>query len=176
MGLDGVEIVMETEETFGIEIPDAIAERLYTPGDLIEYVLSQLATTPSDSCLTQQLFYRLRRGFRRQLHGVGVTLDTEIRSVVSKSEWPDVWTAVRAEVGDPAWPQSIPWPSRVFRTKPATVRGIIWHIVGHLPKPAQGEPWTRARVVAEIRRIVSDGAGVERFQLRDRFVDDLGID
>lgn len=175
MGLDGLEIVMETEATFGIEIPDAVAERLYTPGDLVDYVISQLATTPSDSCLTQQLFYRLRRGFRRQLQDRGVTLDTEIRSLVPKSEWPDLWAAVRADVGDPSWPQSVPWPGRVFRTKPATVRGIIWHIVGQLPKPAHGEPWTRARVVAEIRRIVSDGAGVEDFKLRDRFVDDLGI-
>jgi len=31
MGLDGVEIIMRTEETFGIEIPDKMAQEILTP-------------------------------------------------------------------------------------------------------------------------------------------------
>jgi len=31
MGLDGVEIIMQTEETFGIHIPDKVAHRILTP-------------------------------------------------------------------------------------------------------------------------------------------------
>ena len=38
MGLDIVELVMEVEETFGIDIPDHDAERLRTVGDLYWYV------------------------------------------------------------------------------------------------------------------------------------------
>jgi acyl carrier protein len=38
MGLDGVEIVMRTEESFGIEIPDEVAETLLTPAALVDFV------------------------------------------------------------------------------------------------------------------------------------------
>jgi acyl carrier protein len=38
MGMDGVEMVMMTEEAFGIEISDAEAERILTPGQLIALV------------------------------------------------------------------------------------------------------------------------------------------
>lgn len=36
--LDKVEIVMATEEEFGVQIPDADAKRLRTVGDLVAYV------------------------------------------------------------------------------------------------------------------------------------------
>jgi acyl carrier protein len=35
MGLDGVEIIMKAEEAFDITIEDADAEKMLTPGDLI---------------------------------------------------------------------------------------------------------------------------------------------
>ena len=43
MGLDIVEMVMEVESVFGVEIPDAVAERLRTVGDLYDYVRDQVA-------------------------------------------------------------------------------------------------------------------------------------
>jgi acyl carrier protein len=42
MGLDSVELVMNTEEHFGIEIPDHIAETLFTVGDLHDFVVAEL--------------------------------------------------------------------------------------------------------------------------------------
>lgn len=42
MGLDSVELVMATEERFGIEIPDHIAETLFTVGSLHDFVVSEL--------------------------------------------------------------------------------------------------------------------------------------
>ena len=45
MGLDIVEMVMEVESTFGIEIPDADAAQLTTVGALFDYVASR--ATPS---------------------------------------------------------------------------------------------------------------------------------
>ncbi len=38
MGLDTVEMVMEIEQEFGIDIPDADAERIFTVGTLADYV------------------------------------------------------------------------------------------------------------------------------------------
>ena len=42
MGLDTVELVMATEEEFGIEIPDQDASRLETAGEIADYVIVQL--------------------------------------------------------------------------------------------------------------------------------------
>ena len=39
MGLDGVELVLAIEDSFGVEIPDEDAERIITVGDLNDYVL-----------------------------------------------------------------------------------------------------------------------------------------
>jgi len=46
MGLDLVEMVMEVESEFGIEISEADAERLRTVGLLFDYVHARVAPTP----------------------------------------------------------------------------------------------------------------------------------
>jgi hypothetical protein len=43
MGLDVIEMVMEVESAFGIDIPDADAARLTTVGALYDYVARQTA-------------------------------------------------------------------------------------------------------------------------------------
>lgn len=45
--LDTVEIVMATEEAFGITIADDDAEKLITVGDLIDYVSNKIRTAPA---------------------------------------------------------------------------------------------------------------------------------
>lgn len=68
MGLEVVEIVMEVEETFGIEIPDADAEKLVTPRLLIDYVCRRL-DLPSEwgerTCPTLRAFLMMRPHFLR---------------------------------------------------------------------------------------------------------------
>ena len=80
MGLDGVEI-MRTEETFGIEIPDEVGARLLTPAALVDYVAANVPLNATEECLSQQVFYRLRRGFRPQLKALSSTfhLDTPLK-------------------------------------------------------------------------------------------------
>jgi hypothetical protein len=129
--------------------------------------------------LSQQLFYRLRRGFRAQIKALTSTfnLDTQLKEILHKDQWPQVWESVRAEVGEPEWPATIPWPG-LMKNGPKTVRELIWYIAAALPKPdiAAGELWTRPRIQAEIRRIVGETVGAYDYRLRDRFVDDIGVD
>ncbi len=66
MGLDGVEIVMEVEETFDITIADKDAEQLVTVGDLYQYILRKIDLNMNRDdgerpCLSALAFYRLRR-------------------------------------------------------------------------------------------------------------------
>ena len=48
MGLDTVELVMSFEESFHLEIPDGLAEKMLTPADVIAFVESQLRQRPED--------------------------------------------------------------------------------------------------------------------------------
>jgi hypothetical protein len=107
----------------------------------------------------QQLFYRLRRGFRSQVKALSSTfdLDTPLKEILHKDQWPQVWAALRAEVGAARRPASIPWPG-LLSGGPETVRELIWQVAASLPKPdvAAGAAWTRPRIQAEIRRIVGE--------------------
>jgi hypothetical protein len=178
MGLDSVEILMRAEEAFGIEIPDSVAERLLTPADLVDFVAAHVPLKPTEECLSQQVFYRLRRGFRSQMKALSSTvdLDTPLKELLQKDQWPRIWEAVRAEVGEPVWPVAIPSPG-LLSGGPTTVRQLIWHVVAALPKPniAAGETWTRTRIQAEIRRIVGEEIGAHDYRLNARFVEDIGL-
>ena len=61
MGLDSVELVMAIEEEFGIDIPDRDAEKMTTVGEVYEWLKTRIATTDPIACLTQRVFYQLRR-------------------------------------------------------------------------------------------------------------------
>ena len=178
MGLDGVEIIMATEETFGVEIPDKIAQQILTPAALVDFVAANVPMKATEECLSQQLFYRLRRGFRPQLKALSSTFDlnTPLKEIVHKDQWPQVWAAIRAEVGEPEWPVSIRWPG-LLSDGPKTVRELIWQVAASLPKPdiAAGEAWTRPRIQAEVRRLVGEQVGAWDYSLKARFVDDIGI-
>jgi hypothetical protein len=42
MGLDSVELIIRFEESLGITIPNASAEQLQTPADVIDFAMSEL--------------------------------------------------------------------------------------------------------------------------------------
>lgn len=61
MGLDSIEILMKVEKTFGIEVPDKDAEKIFTIGDFHDAVWKQPAVKHSNKCKSQVLFYKLRQ-------------------------------------------------------------------------------------------------------------------
>lgn len=65
MGLDGVELVMECEQEFGISIPDADASAVRTPGQLAMLIIKLMrqdgGRLPASICPSASLFYDLRR-------------------------------------------------------------------------------------------------------------------
>lgn len=63
-GFDSIDVIMEVEDTFGIEIPDREAERILTAGALHEYVVRRvpLVELGADArCLSAVAFHRMRR-------------------------------------------------------------------------------------------------------------------
>lgn len=64
MGLDGVELVMEVEEHFGITIQESTAERICTVGDLVELIHDRLIEAQSAYCPAIPAFLKLRATVR----------------------------------------------------------------------------------------------------------------
>jgi hypothetical protein len=179
MGLDSVELVMAFEEAFGIEIPDVVASGMITPRRTIDYVESRLATVPADRCLTQQAFYRLRRGLHDVGGGAGLSIrpTTKVREIAEKREWHGLWTRIREAAGVPGWPDRVPWKGWLVEG-PETLRELAVHIAMHLPPPdgSRGESWTRERIELTVRRSVWDIIRVKGFALDDQYVRDMGLD
>ena len=61
MGLDGVELIMETEDVFGIRIEDEEAEICLHPRDVIELIWSTVSHSEKAVCPSQRAFYITRR-------------------------------------------------------------------------------------------------------------------
>ena len=59
MGLESVELVMEFEDEFELEIPDADAERMRTVGDVVQYVARRLHVAPHDELAIQDIRRRI---------------------------------------------------------------------------------------------------------------------
>jgi len=67
VGLDAIEIIRPVEEAFDVRIEDAEAERIGTPGDLIELVMRKVAHSDAAGCLTHRAFNLARTCLLHQL-------------------------------------------------------------------------------------------------------------
>lgn len=79
MGLDLIELVMDVEDAFGIEISDEDANKMRTVGDLESCVLRQACMDSSAFCGTSRSFHLLRR----KLLDIFPLARTDVRPAVS---------------------------------------------------------------------------------------------
>jgi len=117
MGLDVVELVMRTEDEFGISLTDDEAASAQTVGDLYQLVLSKLDVTPS--CLSSKAFYRTRQALVDCLHvprrSIRPSSDLEALFPVPtrKQQWYEV--AQRLDLEFPYLQYPLRWRQRFFR-------------------------------------------------------------
>lgn len=179
MGLDGVELIMEVEEAFGINIPDEMATDMLTVQNMINYIADHVPTILQEKCQTQQIYYKLRRAFCNLIPAliVDFRLQTKIKDVLHRDQWPKIWATIREQVGEDYWPETIPWPGILLQQGPATVRELTYYVAFNLPKPnvELNEPWTKERIALQVRDIVKDYAGNASFRQSDEFYRDLRI-
>ena len=85
-----VELVMEVEEHFALEIPDDDAEEILTAGDLHDYLWGKLQRRNSASCLTSHCFYLLRERLMREfgLRKEEIRPSTRLDSMVAPERRP----------------------------------------------------------------------------------------
>ncbi len=109
MGLDSVELAMAFEESFGVTISDAEAATCETPTDVIELVLGKLRVSEDAGCVSQRGFYALRRALTETL-GIkrgSVTLDFDIRSLISERSDRAIWESLKAATNARSWPSLV---------------------------------------------------------------------
>lgn len=109
MGLEGVEILLATEEAFEIEIPDEAAEKMRTPRALIDYVAEQVEADRAAPCVSHRSFNVVRRSLVEVL-GVPRKLirrRTPLDDLVPAAARRDLWTNLGTRVGATEWPSLV---------------------------------------------------------------------
>lgn len=99
MGLDSVELVMSVEDKFGIEIADNEAENITTVQNLVDCVYSKIITYPNEKCLTQIVFYRIRKAFRKlELTKIEIKPESKIFELLTQTELKENWAMLKTEI------------------------------------------------------------------------------
>ncbi|HEV3438778.1 MAG TPA: acyl carrier protein [Gemmata sp.] len=184
MGLDIVEFVMDVEESFGISIPDDVAERITTPRKLIDYIHGRVPHKSTSLCLSQRAFYSIRRALvqRVGLPRSQLRPGTDLLSVLPAQNAQAVWNEVGESLGyrDGRWPHLYRsgWLTRFFVSDPPRTLGEVARSVVSCTTPARkpaGERWSRPEIEAVIAGLLREHFDIQRYSLDDRFVEDLGL-
>lgn len=129
MGLGFVELILETEERFGIGIPDPVAGKLRTPRQLIDHVVAAVGATDEGPCATQHAFYRVRGALlavspmERRRIGPKTPLEDVLPRSGRKRAWHKVQTATRARRMGMERPPWVSWS--IAGTSAATFLGTL---------------------------------------------------
>jgi acyl carrier protein len=109
MGLDSVELLVEIENTFGINIPPKIAEQTSTVGQMYDVVWDLIKQDNTPKCRTQTLFYKLRACLNNEflieevISPVSITED-----IIPKQDRRNVWKLLEGQLSLKLPPLVIP--------------------------------------------------------------------
>jgi len=93
MGLDGVELVLEAEESFGITLADDEMPKIVTVGQFYDAIMRELPSPEKKFCLSAVTFHKLRQALltvtsrRRAEIRPGTCLDTLLPRRRRKAAW-----------------------------------------------------------------------------------------
>ena len=118
MGLDAVELIMEVEDSFGIEFEDNdVPHAMTTIGELYALVLRKLKLGHEvNQCLTAKAYYRLRKALIAETHCQRRTthpktsLDVVIPRKVRRKVWPKLSASMKMQLPTllrPTWLSNI---------------------------------------------------------------------
>lgn len=116
MGLDGVEILIEVEDRFGITIRDAEAQRICTVGDLLALINDRIAARAQLSCPGLGAFLEVRRLVRNFLSQPSLRLrpSTPIVFIVPAHRRSALWRIFSDRLGTSAPALRRPRPLRIL--------------------------------------------------------------
>jgi acyl carrier protein len=103
MGLDGVEIVMDVEDHFGVSLRDTELADVRTVGDLVALVQDRIAATHREPCPTLSAFLLLRKTTREILADDAARLwpRDAVRTHLSPGQRRTLWNRLSELMGRP---------------------------------------------------------------------------
>jgi acyl carrier protein len=104
MGLDGVELVMEIEEVFGIRITHDEAQNSRTVGDVYQIILKKSAgLSAATPCMTRTAFFRLRQALLpfTPPGRSPIRPRTNLDQLIPREQRPAVWKQLEQSMGHP---------------------------------------------------------------------------
>ena len=108
MGLDSVELVMAFEEAFALEIPDAAAEKMLTPGVVVDFVYRTRGSKTKAPCLTRRAFHQLRRRLMGEGHErAEIRLEARLSAFFPSAGRCEKWMRVREGFTARQWPDLV---------------------------------------------------------------------
>ncbi len=197
MGLDSVELVVSVEDKFGIRIPDTECEQIYTVQDFSDSVYKRILINPTEKCLTQIVFYRVRKAFQKlNLSKEEIKPNTQITELLTQTELKTNWNRIETELGLKLpdlvaldFNQNLDTHVKFLgfrtfkRTQPVTkgtIRQLVdWTISLNFEKTIDIEKITdKYEVERIISGIISEKMGIpiNEIELQHSITSDLGID
>jgi hypothetical protein len=125
MGLDSVELLMEWEKYFDIQIPDLVAEKIYTVQNAVDAISTILNISDDKTELKDKIFDRLQNAISK----TGLTNSSINQSDLVSKVFPDnnkqTWTTISNALG-----LEIPFPPHKasngsFKSKVLTVMSWV---------------------------------------------------
>ena len=167
MGLDFVEIIIAVEEAFQIAIPDADAERMRTPRNMVEYVMSRIGSEKDSRCLEQRAFYRLRRAIMQVFERPrkAIRPNTRWQEIITHRQTRHNWELLHQATGTPQWPKlnllgKIP---KRINTVGAVARYLAENARASLKIQAD-EGWSKQEIEATITKIIQKQLAINDFR------------
>ncbi len=183
MGLDAVELVMETEYRFDTSIPDVFAEHIQTVGDLHSFLMNRIRWRDSSQCVTAAMFYPIRKLL---VAGYGVMRsdvrpNTKLSDLVTPPDryrfWHDVQSQLLTTLPRLRRSRMLTWNGDLFPSHLATVGDLASSCADALQITREYGASDDVAVWNELCEMIGRIAGVEPGTLRPdtHFIKELGF-
>lgn len=188
MGLDSVELVLDFEATFQLEIPDREAEKMMTPADVINFICRELAISSSAQDQAPRILSaenygaKVEKALKQLLPKVDVTQFSRLEALFSeRSERKRRWIELRDALQAEDWPR-LSWlgMGAGFPADVETVGDLTEWLRQRAALPfstAERSCLSRQDVAEAVKAIVIRQIGVSEaiYAEHKRFVEDLGL-
>lgn len=92
MGLDSIALIVAIEAQFGIEIPNAECKMIDTVEEIVTCVYEKIKIQPNQKCISQIVFYRLRKALEQFGNDKNViTPNTKMSDLLSEKNLASNW-------------------------------------------------------------------------------------
>lgn len=155
MGLEYLDLILDSEKVFGVTITDAEAASISTPREFTDLVIAKVQAAPTSDHRVHDLYFDLRRGFRRAFaERTSPRLDDALSDMFDAADWPRIWNDVRSASGPSDLPEKLRRPGAFF-SNVHTLRDLVWSLAIDLAPtiPPRG-PWTREEVAVRVRALI----------------------